>query len=480
MAYPRNAPFDADAIRLGIEYMDPKALQRPSRSTRKHSDRQSSALEAALDTFGVVVPVPVDADNRIIDGDALVQAAIRLGLTKVPVVRISHLSPAQLRALRLTLNRLSELGAWDIDELRMEIGEILTLDVDFPLEVMGWNTAELDVLMTPLASADANEPEEVPPVQPVAISQAGDVWQLGRHRLICGSSLEPGVWRILMQGRRARMGFTDPPFNCPVAGHVSGLGKKTHREFAMASGEMSDTEFEAFLNTALTRMAEQAEDGAILSVCMDWRGLPILYAAARAAGLSVLNLCVWNKTNGAMGSLYRSKHELVYIFKVGKAPHINNVELGKHGRYRTNVWDYAGANSFGKGRMADLADHPTVKPTALVADAIRDVTRHGDIVIDGFIGSGSTILAAERADRICYGVELDPLYVDVAIRRWQEATGKEAMLEASGLPFNAVKAERCPEDGASDDEPDVDECDDETVVPIAPPLSRPRPFRRAA
>jgi DNA modification methylase len=246
-----------------------------------------------------------------------------------------------------------------------------------------------------------------------------------------------------MGGAQAAMAFTDPPYNVPVTGHVCGLGKTSHAEFAMASGEMSKAEFTAFLTSFIAEMAAHVWNGGLIYLCMDWRHVGELIAAIDANGLSLINMCVWNKTNGGMGSLYRSKHELVLIAKKGSAPHTNNVELGKHGRYRTNVWDYAGVNTFSKTRMADLSSHPTVKPVALVADAIRDVSRPHEIVLDAFMGSGTTILAAERTKRRCFGIEIAPGYVDVAIRRWEAMTGSEAALEATGQTFAEVARERC-------------------------------------
>ena len=245
-----------------------------------------------------------------------------------------------------------------------------------------------------------------------------------------------------MAGRQAAMVFTDSPFNVPVAGHVSGLGKTSHAEFAMASGEMSKAEFTAFLSDAMEQMSACLKDGGVLTLAMDWRHSGEILAAIEASGLTLINMCVWNKNNGGMGSLYRSKHELFWIAKKGKAPHTNNVELGRHGRYRTNIWDYAGVNSFGKTRMEDLADHPTVKPTALVADAIRDVTHPGEVVIDAFMGSGTTILAAERTKRTAYGMDIEPKYIDVAVRRWEAMTCRKATLAETGETFAQVAERR--------------------------------------
>jgi len=308
------------------------------------------------------------------------------------------------------------------------------------IEVLGWETAEVDLITDAKGTApDAPDPADgVPEVPAVPVSRPGDLWLLGRHRLLCASSLEANSWERLMDGSVGAMVFTDAPYNVPVSGHVCGLGNVQHAEFAMASGEMSRAEFTSFLENAIKLLSSNVRDGAVFDLCMDWRHLPELLAAVEANELGVLNLCVWNKNNGGMGSLYRFKHELVLIAKKGKAPHTNNVELGKHGRYRTNVWDYAGVNSFGKGRMADLADRPTVKPVALVADAIRDVTHPGEIVLDAFMGSGTTILAAERTKRIACGIEIEPGYIDVAIRRWTAMTGEKAVLAETGETFDIV------------------------------------------
>lgn len=431
--------------RLGpITYRSPDELVAYTRNARKHPERQLVALAASIREFGFNVPVLVDGDDVIIAGHARVEAAKRVGLAEVPTISAAHMSPAQVKAYRLADNRLPELATWDLDALVVEIQEIISLD-EIEVESMGWSSAEMDALLVQAeadegSGADPADAQIAPPTDPVA--RAGDLWLLGRHRLLCGSALEPSSWERLLGGQVARMVFTDPPFNVPVSGHVCGLGKVQHAEFAMASGEMSRDEFTAFLGQFLSAMLPHVVDGGVVDICMDWRHLRELLAAIDANGLSLLNLCCWNKTNGGMGSLYRSKHELVAIAKKGTKPHINNVELGKHGRYRTNVWDYAGVNSFGSARMRDLADHPTVKPIALVADAIRDVTHHGDIVLDAFMGSGTTLLAAERSGRAGYGAEIEPRYIDVAVRRWQEMTNGNAVLEGDGRTWGEVAAER--------------------------------------
>jgi DNA modification methylase len=435
---------DAFEHRFGpIEHRPVGSLTPFSNNPRKHPERQLVKLAGSIAEFGFVMPVLIDEDGVIIAGEARVMAAKRLGLSEVPVIVAHQWSKAQVRAYRLADNKLAELATWDADALAIELAAIIEMD-ETSIEILGWETAEVDLLFDganklKTSEDEADEQVEVP-AEPV--TRNGDLWQLGRHRLLCASSLEAASWAQLLAGEMAAMAFTDPPYNVPVSGHVCGLGKVSHSEFAMASGEMSQAEFNAFLTSFLAVMLPNLKDGAVLDLCMDWRHMGELLAALDANALALLNLCVWNKTNGGMGSLYRSKHELVLIAKKGKAPHTNNVELGKHGRYRTNVWDYAGVNTFSRNRMADLADHPTVKPVALVADAIRDVSLPGEIVLDAFMGSGTTILAAERTKRRAYGIEIAPGYVDVAIRRWETLTGEQAVLASTGQTFEEVAEER--------------------------------------
>lgn len=441
--------------RLGpIEYRPINAIGAYERKLRKHPEAQLVKLTASIREFGFSLPLLVDEKGVLIVGEARLEAGKRAGLTELPVIVAEHWSRAQVKAYRLADNRLAEHASWNNEELVVELTEILELD-EVHIDTLGWETAEIDKLFDwaeagGSSAADVEDPADAQMALPDnPVSRAGDVWLLGKHRLLCGSSLDPASWELLMEGRTGAVAFTDPPFNVPVDGHVSGLGKIKHAEFAMASGEMSKDAFTTFLTDQIRAMAAVLADGALLYICMDWRHIGELNAAIEACGLALVNLCVWNKTNGGMGSLYRSKHELVFVAKKGTAPHINNIQLGKYGRYRTNVWDYAGVNAFGANRMEDLADHPTVKPVSLVADAVRDSSRSGEIVVDGFMGSGTTILAAERAKRIAHGIEIEPGYVDVAIRRWEKMTGKVAMLAQTGKRFGEVAAERAALDMAT-------------------------------
>lgn len=399
---------------------------------RKHSKNQLSKLTASIREFGFAMPVLVDCEDVIIAGHARVEAARTAGMHEVPVLVADQWSKAQVRAYRLADNRLAELSDWNEELLAVELAAIIEFD-ETSIEILGWETAEIDLIFDTGAKDDAADPaDDCSELPKIPVSVLGDLWHLGQHRLFCGSSLDSGNWTTLMDGHEAAMVFTDAPYNVPVTGHITGLGRASHAEFAMASGEMSKSEFTAFLSDAIGHMSANLKDGGVLTLAMDWRHSGEMLAAIEASGLTLINMCVWNKNNGGMGSLYRSKHELFWIAKKGKAPHTNNVELGRFGRYRTNIWDYAGVNSFGKTRMEDLADHPTVKPTALVADAIRDVTHPGEVIIDAFMGSGTTILAAERTKRIAYGMDIEPKYIDVAVRRWEAMTGKRAMLAETG------------------------------------------------
>jgi DNA modification methylase len=446
---PCHRPNSVDPLlaRCEYQYRRPQDLTVYERELRKHPAKQLAKLEANIRAHGFVTPVLVDGDGVIISGHARLKVALKLGMSFIPTIRVEHLSKAQVRAFRLAENQLASLSEWNEEELVAELKEILELE---DVAALGWETGELDLLLEERCqngSSSSEDPADLIPTTPRnPVTLKGDIWCLGKHRLACASSLAADDWATLMAGAQARMAFTDPPYNVPIAGHVSGLGKHQHDEFEMASGEMSEDEFIAFNERYLHRLVECLAPGAILCVCMDWKHLWELQSGARAAGLQLINLCVWNKQNGGMGALYRSKHELVLIFKHGKAPHQNNVQLGRFGRYRTNVWEgYPSMNSFGSGRDEALAMHPTVKPTALVADAIRDVSKPGDIVLDAFIGSGTTIVAAERTKRICYGMEIAPKYVDVAIARWAKMTGEPAILEATGETFAEVAARRVDE-----------------------------------
>jgi DNA modification methylase len=404
------------------------------RNPRAHSVDQIRQIADSIREFGFTNSILVDSDNTIVAGHGRLEAAKMIGLTKVPTVCIDHLTPAQLRAYAIADNKLAENAGWDRNLLALELEYIVKLDIDFDLSTTGFEAPEIDILLTDIRPADEDPADEVPEYgaeEPI-VTRLGDLWQIGRHRIFCGDATKSDSYSQLLGSRKAQLVFIDPPYNVPIKGHVSGLGAVKHREFKMASGEMSRGAFTKFLRSTFTALAQHSTDGSIHFVCMDWRHILEIMTAGQAVYSDLKNLCVWNKNNGGMGSLYRSKHELIFVFKNGTAPHINNVELGRHGRYRTNVWDHPGASSLRDGRDQELAMHPTVKPVALVADAILDCSERDAIVLDCFGGSGTTIIAAERTGRHGHLIELDPAYVDVTLRRFEQAYGTTAIHVGSG------------------------------------------------
>lgn len=426
--------------KIDIQHVPPATLKPPKRELRKHSKKQLGQIEASVRRFGFTNPIQVDADNRIVAGVGRWRAAIAMGLETVPVVTLDHLSKTDLRLLAIADNKLASLSGWDLDLIGLELGE-LSLDLDLDLEITGFDTVEIDNLKLGVATEPA-ETIELPEPDQVAVARAGDLFLLGKHRLLCGDARDPLSYALLLGTERARMAFADAPYNVKIQGNVSGLGAVRHREFLAGSGELSRVEYVEFLASIFGNLVAYSIDGAIHFQCIDWRHMAEMQAACEACYAEYKNLIVWNKDNAGMSAFYRSKHELIQVWKVGTAPHVNNFGLGAKGRYRTNVWDYPGANTMRRGRLEDLAAHPTVKPTAMVADAIRDVSKRGEIVMDPFCGSGTTILATERTDRRARCIELDPLYVDVAILRWEKATGQQALHQETGMTFAALRRTR--------------------------------------
>jgi DNA modification methylase len=389
--------------KLKITFQRPAALKPRDRNPRTHSKKQIRQIADSIKRFGFKNPVLVDADNRIIAGHGRVEAAKKLDLAEVPTIRFEDMTDAEIRAYVIADNRLAELAGWDRDLLALELQDLIKMEVETDLDVTvtGFEMGEIDLMIGEIDVAEGDDPDDdIPAVSDTPpVTRPGDLWRIGPHRLFCGDAMDPEAFTRLLDGEKAQLVFTDPPYNVKVDGHVSGLGKFKHREFAMASGEMSEAAFTGFLQTAFANLAAGSVDGAIHFICMDWRHIGEVITAGKQIYSEIKNLCIWSKTNAGMGSLYRSRHELVFVFKSGTAPHINNVGLGKYGRYRTNIWTYPGANSFGKTRDADLELHPTVKPVALVADAILDCSKRNGIVLDAFAGSRTTLLAAHKTGR---------------------------------------------------------------------------------
>jgi len=416
---------------VSIESLKPYA-----RNSRVHSRKQLRQIANSIKKFGFVNPILTDDNYQIIAGHGRYEAAKQLGMETVPAIRLSHLSPAEVRAYVIADNRLAEKAGWDREILQSELQALLEHDID--IELTGFEAPDLDALLA--EAREALDPEaaedHIPERKPgPAVARLGQLWILGNHRLYCGDAREQAAYDVLFEGRKAAMVIGDAPYNVRIENNVSGNGRIVHGEFQMASGEMTPEDFTAFLTSIFQRLAFNTVEGSIHMLFMDWRHQLEMMVAGNAVYSELKNLCVWNKSMGGMGTLYRSKHELVYIWKSGLAAHRNNVELGKHGRNRTNVWDYAGVTGHTSENRQELAMHPTVKPVALIADALKDVSVAKDLVLDPFCGSGTILIAAERTGRHARAIEIDPKYVDVAIRRWQLYTGKRASDAASGMSF---------------------------------------------
>jgi DNA modification methylase len=412
-------------------------LRENPRNTHTHSKKQLRQLANNIRRFGFTSPIITDPDGTILAGHARYRAAQLLGLAVVPVVVITGLIEAERRAYLLADNKLAEMAGWDRSSLAIELRELAPLlaDAGLDIEITGFQAAEVDELFEDFADPEHEPDDDLPDILEPAVSRVGDLWKLGQHWLLCGDAQDPADLRTLMNRERAVMVFTDPPYNVRIKS-VQGRGTIKHREFLRGSGELSPRQFTRFLSDSLSLAAKHSTNGSIHFVCMDWRHIREMLDAGEAVYSELKNLVVWTKTNAGQGSFYRSRHELIFVWKNGDAEHINNFGLGKYGRNRSNVWSYAGVNTFRSERLKDLAAHPTAKPVAMVADAVRDCSRRGDIVLDPFVGSGTTILAAERVSRRVRALDLNPLYVDVAVRRWQAFTKRDAVLQSTGETFD--------------------------------------------
>jgi DNA modification methylase len=432
---------------LSIEYRPLASLRFDPQNPRLHNKKQVRQIARSVETFGFNVPVLIDAQGKLIAGHGRVLAAQLLGITQVPTIMLEHLTEAQIRAFMIADNRLTENSAWDDHLLAEQFKALSVLDLDFSVEVTGFEMGQIDIMVEGLAPASHGK-EDVADAIPesrakLQVTRAGDLWLMGRHRVYCGDARNDAAYSELMEGRRGDMVFTDPPYNDPTNGYVTGFGKVHDPKFTLALGEMSESEFANFLKTVLTQLARNSVDRALQFICMDWRHSGELIGAARSVYTEFKNLCVWVKDNAEKGSLYRSQHELVFVFESGERRHCNNVRLGQNGRRRTNVWRYRQVNSLSRnteeGNLS--AFYATIKPVQLVADAILDCTARGDIVLDPFLGSGTTVIAGERTGRVCHGIELAPRYVDMIVRRWQAFTGQNAVQESTSRTFNEMERE---------------------------------------
>ena len=441
---------------MAIEYVAVGSLKPDPRPQRKHSQRQLASLIGAIERFDVVRPILVTDDNVVLDGNAVLEAAKRLGHDTIPVIRIDGYTPNELRALQMSLNRIGEHAQWDEAVLRADFIALLAdPDIEFSLDFTGFDQVFVDRVT--LADDVGTPQDDVPePDGGAPVTRLGDVWICGHHRIVCGDSRDGAVYVLLLAGGRVRLILTDPPYNVRISGNVSGLGKVQHGEFAMASGEMTRAEFIEFQRQVFDHCKQHGVDGALLYAFIDGRHVADQIAAGEAVFGELKQLVVWAKDNAGMGAFYRSQHELLTIWKLGDAPNVNTFGLGSNGRYRSNVWNYPGCASLGAGRAEALSFHPTVKPLPMIVDAILDVTHQGEIVLDPFGGSGTTLIAAERTGRIARLIEIDPKYVDVTLRRFIAETGEEPTLAETGEAFSEVRSRRQSETGNPVSEPGPD------------------------
>ncbi len=436
--YHNKAMYVDEQLLDAVSYWLIDSLKGYSQHARKHSKHQRKMIERSLREFGFVVPILIDENGTVVAGHLRLLAAKALGYSNVPVIQISHLAPEQVRALRIMDNRLAERGKWDTEILALEFQDLIELDYD--VEMTGFDTPEVDLVIDEVfVLATENPANDVPMIEDDVISRAGDLWQCDEHMVYCGDARDKVSYQALMQGRWAEMVITDPPYNVRIVSNVGGLGKIKHDEFIMASGEMSEADFEDFLTDFVRNVIRFSGQGSVHYIFIDWRHLHVLERVGRELYDIQLNLCVWAKSNGGMGSFYRSRHELICVFRNGPLQHINNVQLGAYGRNRTNVWEYDGCSTGTKDRRADLALHPTVKPAGMIADAIKDASKRGGLILDPFLGSGTTIIACEMTGRVCAGLELDPKYVDVIVRRWEAYTGGAAVHLDTGFTFTEMQ-----------------------------------------
>ena len=430
--------------KLKIEYFPIGDIKPSPNNARTHSKKQIEQIAESIRLFDMVTAIGIGPDNYIVYGHARYEAAKLAGLVMVPVVRLDHLTPAQRRAYLLADNRLALDAGWDRELLALELQELAALDFDLP--ALGFSLPEIDSLYEDLEesrlSGDDPQDDAIPDPEEQVVTRVQDVWCMGNHRLTIGDARSEADLERVLQGETIDVIFADPPYNVRIENNVSGLGEVQHSDFAMASGEMTREEFTTFLIEAFRPAAAQLRDGGIAFICIDWRHLSELQQAGMAVFDELKNVCIWNNKNAGMGAFYRSKYEMVFVFKKGEAPHTNTFGLGGGGRHRSNVWDYAGVSALSKSGLDELAMHPTVKPVAMIVDALKDVSGRGAIVLDNFGGSGSTLIAAEKCGRRARLIEYDAAYCDTIVRRWQNYTGKKATLLTTGNTFEDVTQER--------------------------------------
>ena len=415
-----------------LSMVDVKSLKSSEKKSQKHSKKQLAKIKQAIKKVGYTAPVIIKEDGEIIAGELRLLAAQELKLEKIPAITLDNLTEKEADAIRIMDNRIAQDSVWDFQILNKELTKLF--EYDFKFEDFGFDTIEYDQIFieTDLNEKQVHNSEKESATWLEAnipkVVKEQDLWRLGDHFILCGDSLNEKSYQALMQDELAQIILCDPPYNCKINGHVCGLGKIKHEEFKMASGEMTNAEFAQFIAKFMQNLIKFSQKGSLHYLFMDWKGINTLLTEGLKQYNELINLAVWNKKVGGMGAFYRSQHELIAILKNGKEKHQNHIQLGKNGRYRTNVWDYSGIRATSGADVELLNLHPTVKPIAMLHDVLLDASSKNDIVLDCFGGSGSTLLAAERCKRRARLIEINPRYVDVTIWRWEKETGKKAKL----------------------------------------------------
>lgn len=432
---PTNALPNDLLPALTVEIIPISELKIPPRLLRQLGEEDVREVANSMQAYRVCHPALIGNNNEVIDGVSRIKAAERLGLRDYPCVRLEHLSKAEQRAFRIAANRIGARRPYDLPELKLEL-EDLMLEQQ-PIELLGFSTIELDCILLPDEPAtlqDSEEEMQADGEDTPAVTRAGDLWQLGRHLLLCGDAKDPASYARLMGDARAQLAMTDPPYGVAVRNIVS----TRHRDFLEGGGGTTQADFENLITASFTQMRDYLVRGGMLLSFMDYKHVADLINIGKSLGMELLNLITWVKPQGGMGGLWRSQSEFVVALK-RLGDHKNNIRLGRYGRDRTNVWQVAGAGTPGtEARQLLKEGHPTPKPIDMLVDAILDVTDRGDIVLDPFAGSGSTLIAAEETDRSARGIELDPIYCDLIIRRWEARTGQQAVLADTGDRFCVV------------------------------------------
>ena len=399
-----------------------KDLKPNKNSARLHSEKNKHVLCSAVQHFKILNPPMVDQNKNIIAGNLRYEVAKELGYEEIQVIQIEHLSKDDIRAFIIAENKIAEMAGWDKEILKIDL-QYLT-DIGYDTSLTGFEVAEIDLIINDIVIDSTSDDELPDDSEIIPRSKLGDKWQLGKHILVNGDALDRNYYEYLLQEEKADTAFVDYPYNVKIQGNVT--TKTNHKEFYQASGEMSKSEFTTFLKTAMTLQKEFSKDGSIHFGCMDWKHIEEIITAGNSVFDELKNVCIWDKGTAGLGSLYRSQYEMIFVYKNGTAPHVNNIQLGTYGRYRTNIWTYQGMHVSNPQAAELLKWHPTPKPVGLILDALKDCSKPNDIVLDNFAGSGSTLIAAERVQRRARLIEIDPHYCDIIIHRFETLTGKKA------------------------------------------------------